>query len=422
MTFRMTALVFCCALALRAQTEMNVDQLAQFVRSELALKQQTDKQLAAYLKKVHLTEKLSEKTVQDLEAQGAGPKTLDALNTLRTESARLKPPGHDATYSPGTAPDSTAASSKPAVSLGVRPTIPPPSSVRQQEILDQIRQYALSYTQNLPNFICLQVTRRYVDPDSSDRYRLIDTINTQLNYNQGQEHYTVVAVNGKLTNVGMYEVTTKVGGSISTGEFGSLMSSIFGPKTVAEFGWDHWGTLFGKRAAVFNYFIDSGHSDYRITYENDQQIVTAYKGLIYADQYTGEISRITFEAVDIPKSFPVKKALEILNYGDVEISGRTYMCPMKAQVWMESGKQKTRNDIEFRLYRKFGTESNIVYGAEAPAPLPEGQTQEQPASASAPSAQPGQTAASKATQTPANTSSSSSNPWKLPTPPPPPPQ
>jgi hypothetical protein len=37
----------------------------------------------------------------------------------------------------------------------------------------------------------------------------------------------------------------------------------------------------------------------------------------------------------------------------------------------------TRNDIEFRLYRKFGTESTIKF--ETPDALPEDQTKEKPA-------------------------------------------
>src|SRR5947209_2368904 len=157
MKYRLALLVFCCGFALQAQMEMNVDQLAQFVRSELALKQSTDKQIAAYLKKIHLTEKLTDKTIEDLSAQGAGPKTLEALKQMETQAAALKPPSHDSTYSPATAPDASPRSATPSVSIGVRSTIPPPDSVRQREILDQITQYALTYTQNLPNFMCLQV-------------------------------------------------------------------------------------------------------------------------------------------------------------------------------------------------------------------------------------------------------------------------
>lgn len=215
----------------------------------------------------------------------------------------------------------------------------------------------------------------------------------------------------------MNDVGAKTGGASSTGEFGSLMRGIFSPEGQAQFDWDHWGTLRGKRVAVFHYFIDSGHSDKYITYNNEQQIITAYEGRVYADEYTGAVARITFNAVNIPKSFPVSEAQEILDYDDVDISGHSYICPLKAQLKMTAGRDKTKNDIEFRLYRKFGTEFEIKYGdiVDNATPLPDSKTQEQPATASAPSqAKPAHAAAPKP--------SSGSDPWTLPTPPPPPPQ
>jgi hypothetical protein len=414
MKLRLASLALGCVLSLQAQVEMNVDQLAQFLRSELALKQQSDKQIAAYIKKdVRLTEKLTDKTIEDLEAQGAGPRTVDALHALRDQTASLKPPTKDSTYSPATAPEAPINTGPAAIKLGATTPIPPPNSVRQQEILDQIKQYAMTYTQNLPNFICLQVTRQYVDPDSTDRFRMVQTINAQLSYHDGEEEHKVISVNGKLMNVGFEDVNVKAGGAISTGEFGGMMRSIFEEKSQAEFNWDHWGTLRGKRMAVFNYYITSGRSDYRITYENTQQIITAYRGLIYADEYTGAISRITLTAVDIPRSFPVNEASEILDFGDTEINGQIYNCPLKADLRMRSGRQKDKNDIEFRLYRKFGTESNIVYGAMAPAPLSDNQTEDQSAAGSGGSttAQPARAATPKA-----------NDPWTIPAPPPPPPQ
>ena len=401
------------SLLLFAQTEMNVDQLAQFVRSELALKQQTDKQLGVYLKKeIHLSEKLTDKTIEDLEAQGAGPRTVDALHALRDQTANMKPPTHDATYSPATAPDAQISTGPANVKLGVYTPLPPPTSVRQQEILDEVKQYALTYTQNLPNFICLQVTRRYVDPNSSGDFHLLQTINAQLTYHGGGEDHKVISVNGKLTNVNFEEVGAKIGGATSTGEFGGMMRSIFEDRSQAQFAWERWATLRGKRMAVFNYSIESSHSDYHIRYEDTQQIITAYKGLVYADENTGAISRITLEAVNIPRSFPLDTATERLDFGDAEINGQTYICPLAAELHLNSGRQKDRNDIEFRLYRKFGTESKILYGAIAPDPLSDSQTQEQPGgSAKAP-------AASKATQAAAP----KNDPWTLPTLPPPPPQ
>jgi hypothetical protein len=146
--------------------------------------------------------------------------------------------------------------------------------------------------------------------------------------------------------------------------------------------------------AVFNYFIDSGHSEYSIDYgssESDhQRIITAYSGLIYADPNTGEITRIKFIARDIPKSFPVNSAEETLDYDEVQISGNPYIVPLVATLYMSAGRDKTKNEIQFANYKKFETGSTIFYGdskitstAEAaPAPLPASKTEERPAAES----------------------------------------
>jgi hypothetical protein len=418
MKFRLTVLVLCLAVALQAQMQMNIEQLAEFVRSELALKQQPDKKIAEYVRKIQLTEKLTDKTITDLEAQGAGPHTIQALQYLRDQTANMKPPTHDATYSPATTPDNSLSTGPATVTLSSKPApIPPPDSVRQQQILDAMKQYALTYTQNLPNFICVEVTRRYVDPNASDHYRSIGTVLAKVSYNEGQEKYKVYSVNGQIVDTDMGGIGG--GGARSTGEFAGMMRSIFESKSEAEFGWDHWATLRGRRMAVFNYFIDSGHSSYSISYAdspgNEQHIITAYKGLIYADEHTGEITRIKFVAVNIPKTFPVNETNETLDYDLVDISGQQYVCPLRALLFMRAGRQSSRNEIEFRNYRKFGTEFNITYDMDpnAPPPLPASKTEEQPANASPGS---GSTAASS------KKGGTSSDPWNLPTPPPPPPQ
>ncbi len=425
MKLRLGLSLLCLAAFLQAQTEMNLEQLADFIRSELALKQHTDKQLAVSVKKLKLTEKLTDKTIVDLEAQGAGPKTVQALHDLQAQNASLKPPAQEATSSPASAPDAPI-QTEPTIKLGAKTKpIPPPDAVRQQQMLDEIKQYALSYTQNLPNFVCVEVVRRFVDPKTMDHYRSLGNILAKVSYNQGQENYQVYSVNGRYTNASFDQVATS-GGAVSSGEFGSLMSQIFEPKSEAEFGWDHWATLRGRRMAVFNYFINSGHSNYSIAYSSgpgdEQRIITAYKGLIYADENTGEVARIKFVAVDIPQSFPVREATEILDYDLVDINGQQYICPLAAKLYMTAHHDRTKNELEFRDYRKFGTNSVITYDtnplAPAPEPLPASKTEEQPAS-DAPSA-PQKTRQAAGGQTAKPTSST---PWGLPSaPPPPPPQ
>lgn len=428
---RTSLAILAFTFALHAQMQMNVSQLVDFVRSELALKQANyDKQTAAYIKKIQLTEKLTDKTILDLEAQGAGPKTVQALQELRDQSAARKAPTQEATYSPATAPDTTLTAGPQTARLGTSaaPVIPPPDSVRQQKIIEMMKEYALSYTQSLPNFICVEVMRRYVDPNAGDHYRSLGNVLARVSYNEGQENYKVYSVNGHYEDTTL-EKAGASGGAISSGEFGSLMREIFEPHSNAEFGWDHWATLRGRRMAVFNYMIDSGHSQWSITYSagpgDEQRIITAYQGLVYADANTGEITRIKFVAIDIPRTFPVSQATEILDYDQVQINGQPYICPLMATLNMTSGREKTKNEIEFRDYRKFGTESDIKYdmdaNAPAPPPLPASRTEEQPATAATPVAP---ASGSKSVGTPAATRgpAATGNTWQMPTPPPPPQQ
>ncbi len=412
LSFWVVLAVFCCTLTLQAQAEMqmNLDQLVQFVRSEIALHHGTnDKQVAAYIKKIQLTEKLTDKVILDLETQGAGPKTVQALQELRDQTANLKPPTHDATYSPATAPDNTLTTGPATASLRSKAVFPPPNSERQQQILDAMKQYAMSYTQNLPNFMCVQVTRRYIDPNGSDHFRSLDTVLAKLSYVSGREDYRVYSVGDRMVEDATMESAGKGGGAISIGEFGSMMQQIFEPRSEAQFGWDHWSSINGRRMAVFNFFIDSGHSGYSITYGSspgdEQRIITAYKGLIYADENTGEIARIKFIAVDIPRSFPVSEATEIVDYDQVDIGGQPYICPLMAQLFMRAGRESSKNQIEFRNYKKFGTESVITYDMKAPPPLVP--SEEQPANAAPQPAKP--------------KTNVSSDPFALPTLPPPPP-
>lgn len=420
MSLRVVLLTLCIAFGLHAQMEMNVQQLVEFIRSELALHQHSDKQIAAYVKKLKLSEKLPDKVILDLEAQGAQPKTVQALQELRDETGSLKKPAQDVTSSPATSAEATVSDGPASVRLSSKAApIPPPDSVRQQQMLDRIREYAMTYTQSLPNFICIEVMRRYVDPTRSDSYRSLGTVLAKVSYNEGQEAYKVYSVNGHFEEVSM-ERAGASGGAISTGEFGSMMREVFEPKSAADFGWDHWATLRGRRMAVFNYSISSAHSSYSISYSagpgDEQHIITAYKGQIYADENTGEIARIRFVAVDIPRSFPVTETSEVLDYDLVEISGQKYVCPLSAKLLMTAGRERTKNELEFRDYRKFGTESNIKYdldpSAPPPPPLPPSKTEEQPATAS-----PGPNdGASKG-----NPKSSTSDPWAIPSAPPPPP-
>ena len=333
-----------------AETKLTVEQLRGFIQSSVQMKH-PDKQVAEFLKQVKLTNKLDDGAIEDMQGMGAGPKTVAALKALGDGSKDLAPP-------------------PPPAPRVVKAQLPPPDSKEQASLLKDVTEYALQYAKSLPNFICTQVTRRYVDPTGLEFWRLQDTVLTRLSYFEQKEDYKVVMVNNQATTVGYNDL----GGATSSGEFGSMLKAIFAPATQTRFEWDHWATLRGKRMHVITYRVSQVHSDWAVVYERLEKVVPAYRGMIYVDKDTLAIMRVTLEAEDMPVSFPVQQANTVLDYDFVDISGHEFVLPLKATLRMRSGKVLVKNDTEFRLYKKFGAEATITY---VPEPLPE--TKEAPA-------------------------------------------
>ncbi len=352
MKSRLAFVALCVSFAVLAQQKFTVEQLAAFIKSSVQL-QHNDRQVAAYLRKVTLTEKLTESALEDIQGLGAGEKTIEALKALRDASKNLPAP-------PPPKP-------KPGPV-----TIPPPPDEEQKKVLEEVRDYATNYTKRLPDFICTQVTRRYVDPSGLEFWQREDVVTARLSYFEQKEDYKVMTVNNAPTNRTM----DQLGGTTSAGEFGSLMREVFDPASHTQFHWQRWATLRGRRMHVFQYHVAQAYSKWRVSYEKREEIVPAYSGLIYVDRDTSMVMRITLEAEGMPPSFPIQQAGTVLDYDFVTINQSEYVLPLRAVLRMRSGKLLSKNETEFRMYRKFSAEATITF--DTPEPLPEDKTKEQP--------------------------------------------
>ena len=363
MPYRLLA-ALCLVFTAAAQT-MSVEKLVVFVESSqkfISEKKMTDSELAGYLAKVKLTDRLEDRTIEDLQSAGPiGPKTMAALKALRDRSQSL-----------------TAAAVVAPPPKYVPP--PPPSSEEQAAIIAEVREYALNYSKSLPNFLCTEVTRRKAAPPAGSRYgghssdpsfMTLDTLTIRLSYYEQKEDYKLILIDNAPTT----KDYRSLGGATSTGEFGSLLRDIFEPYSEARFEWDHWGLLRGKKVMAFHYEIDQAHSRWNIEYEHKDHIVTAYSGLVEVDQDTHVVMRVTLKAENIPPSFPIRSAETILDYDYQDISGHEFLLPLKTQTQMLSDGILSRNETEFRFYRKYSAEAEIKYDI-TPEPLSDEKTKE----------------------------------------------
>ncbi len=359
MRLKLALLLLGASLVLPAQTKMTVQQLVTFIKSAVQLKQ-PDKEVANYLRRITLSERLEQSTVEELQGEGAGAKTVEALHALCDTTANLP----------------KANLPKPAPSLPVPEAapMPPPSDYEQKEVLSKVRDYAMNYTRRLPDFLCTQVTRRYLDPSGLEFWRQMDTLTARVSYSDKHENYKLVLVNNRMVEDLPY---MGVGGAISTGEFGSMLKEIFEPQTDADFHWERWGKLRGRITHVFRYRVEQPRSKWHVTYEKSDDIVPGYLGLIYVDRDAPVVMRVTLEA-ELPASFPIQQVTDTLDYDLAPIGTQQYMLPLKAVVRMREAKNLVKNEVEFRLYRKFSAESAIKFDdVSTPEPLPEDKTKEE---------------------------------------------
>jgi hypothetical protein len=361
MRARILLFLFVAALTAFAQRQLSVDQLLSFLRSSIKLKQ-NDSQVAAELRKVKLTQRLDERTIEELQGEGLGPRAVQALKELAATTGSLPAP-------PPPAP-------KP-----VYVPIPPPSDEEQQRVLAEVTDYARNYVQKLPDFICSQATRKFVDTTGKEAWRQTDIVQERLTYFEKHEDYKVVMVNDKPTDI----PHEKLGGAMgSSGEFGSILAEIFSPQAQTEFGWSRWTTINKRPMYVFSYHVPKDRSNYRITsysgqnFADPQTVVAGHHGEVVVDKGTQKVMRIYLHCEDLPASFPVRSADLTLIYDNTRIGDTDYVLPLRAELKMRDDRNApSKNDIQFYNYRKFGADTTIQF-TDAPPP-PVDNPKEQPA-------------------------------------------
>jgi hypothetical protein len=350
---RSAVLLLAISIAALAQRPMTVSQLEDFIESSIQLRQQ-DRQVADFLKNIRLTERLEARKVEELQGLGAGPRTLEALRNLITASASLPEPPPPA----------------PAVTV-VR--IPPPDPSEQRAILEEVRRIALDYTKSLPDFICTQRTRRYVDPFGRGGWRLGDVIQEQLSYVDGHENYKVVLINNLLVTDVRHE---QLGGTTTSGEFGTMLYQIFKPETNTGFRWSRWATLRGRRMHVYEFQVLQRYSDYSVFDQaSGRRMIAGYHGEIFADRETNSVMRIEFD-LDGMENFPINDVSLQLDNDITENTGSRNVLPMRAEISSRSGQYHSRNEVEFTRYQKFSADASIVF--DIPEDIPPEALEEEP--------------------------------------------
>ncbi len=348
----------------------------------------SDGELAQQILQLELTERLSTAHLLRLQADLPGNRSRDALLAVADLSAFAPPPL--AEISESARPDAGALS----------------------QMMVKIANYVITTIHELPNFITTRDTTSFENRPHEDTYQ--DTLYSPARLNRGNESSlplhivgnSIVTVtyrdNQEVVNEGTPKSkvpSTQVHGLVTAGEFGPILKILITDAMKGEIFWSRWERDAGDTEAVFRYEVPKDKSHYIVqvccaadsssngvpgaeaSYSHVVRERAGYHGEIAFHPASGTIHRISLTA-DMPQYDLISRAGVVVEYGPVDISGKTYNCPLRSvslltthttqppdgapAVLVGQGPTKTfLNDVSFEHYRRFGAQIRILPGLRA---------------------------------------------------------
>jgi hypothetical protein len=244
-------------------------------------------------------------------------------------------------------------------------SLPTPSGVAATDdpIIDKVRETAFAFTETLPDYIVKQYTTRY-QSDAASRnktdWQALDVVTADVITENGKERYQNILVNGKPTK------DVEKTGSWSEGEFASTLQAILSPASDALFTNKRSTTIENRPAWRYDYMIEQPRSSWQV-YAGGSRYRPAYGGAIWVDKETSRLLRIEMQARDVPKEFPLDHIESEVDYEFVTIGSKKFLLPThsEALTCTRGTTECSRNSIDFRNYRRYGSDSNITFDSPA---------------------------------------------------------
>ncbi len=248
--------------------------------------------------------------------------------------------------------------------------IPRPSTEEINSILADATKYAMTYKDSLPNFMCEQMTDRYIYRTNlvgTSQWNHKDKFTELLTYVEHEENRILLDMEQKGSNSS--EDTENLRGAISSGEFGYTLSGLFNPSSKADFQWKETGVLGDGTVQVFDYRVATENSTFYFRASSTDVVPVGFHGQVYIDSVTRMVRRITLVTDNVPPKYPIQAASVSVDYDFAVINNHDYMLPIDAQVILKKGRAELdRNEIEFRNYRRFSSNMRVLKSTSAVNP------------------------------------------------------
>jgi VWFA-related protein len=232
-----------------------------------------------------------------------------------------------------------------------------PPNIAHADRLRATCEFAITLRAKMPNFVCEQDIERY----RGFSHAPTDMVSASVRYEDGNESYSNVTVNGRSVSDGEENP-----GLSSTGEFVGDLRAIFDASNRARFEYAGEGELGGHAVWKFDYRIDQQKDPLWLFHAPDQIIAPPYSGELWIDQKDGSVLLFRSIAKEMPLTFPMKNVELQINYEKITFSdGTDFVLPVESMLsTLYTGNESSRNVAQFRNCHKFGSHARILLNPE----------------------------------------------------------
>jgi len=249
-----------------------------------------------------------------------------------------------------------------------------PSSAESARVLEKTRSNTLAAVEQMPDFVVKQQIQRSAAYAGTGNYRNLDNLIVAVSYRAaGQEEYKLLSLNGVIQSDSKPKQSyEEAGGTSSTGEFVTMLATIFKPESETAFEPVDTDVIRGHRAIVYDFAVQREKARQTLSCKStiDNTTATGMKGRIWVDREAHRVLRIESEATDIPANFPCPTAKRNIDYDWAMIADEKYLLPLTSDVRLTVRDKdrifETRNLIRFKNYQKYGSEVKILDEDEPP--------------------------------------------------------
>jgi len=268
------------------------------------------------------------------------------------------------------------------------------------QFLESARTKALLYAESLPDFTCVQATRRFAGRtaevslpngavylsgegagqqiptgwEKGVKWTFQDEIVQEVIYVGHQEHYKLLR---ETRPPGIVPPAEPRQDLTSAGEFGSTLKSLFEPGTKADFRLEKNERIRGWKTMRAKVQVNTENSDREISFVGNSDegrrpysLKVGYQGHVWFDIASGQVVRLQLQALNLPVDFPIARSVWAIDYDLVGVGGRKYWLPVRAELQLTTSSCKalppsarnlhTRNLMEFREFHKFEAEVKVL--------------------------------------------------------------